>query len=37
MVKKHLLPESTTIATYIAIDFNNYDYDILGEAYEEIC
>jgi len=38
--KKSFIKESTTIKkiviTLSSIDFNNYDYDILGEAYENI-
>jgi type I restriction-modification system DNA methylase subunit len=38
--KKSFIKESTTIKkiviTLSSIDFNNYDYDILGEAYESI-
>jgi type I restriction-modification system DNA methylase subunit len=38
--KKTFIKESTTIKKIIialsSIDFNNYDYDILGEAYESI-
>jgi len=38
--KKSFIKESTTIKKIIialsSIDFNNYDYDILGEAYESI-
>ena len=38
--KKSFIKESTTIKKIVialsSIDFNNYDYDILGEAYESI-
>jgi len=38
--KKTFIKESTTIKKIVillsSIDFNNYDYDILGEAYESI-
>lgn len=38
--KKSFIKESTTIKKIVialsSIDFNNYDYDILGEAYERI-
>jgi len=38
--KKSFIKESTTIKKIVialsSIDFNNYDYDILGEAYENI-
>ncbi|MFM7989901.1 MAG: N-6 DNA methylase, partial [Candidatus Fonsibacter sp.] len=40
MVKKHLLknqlPFKKNIIALRSTDFNNYDYDILGEAYESI-